>query len=67
MALVTVEYVGPFDAVDVPAVGAVGENAVKRGGSVQVSAEVAAGLLEQPDNWREAKPAKAAAGEKGEG
>ena len=48
MALVEVEYVGPFDAVTVPAVGA----EVSRGGVLKVSPDVAAGLLEQPDNWR---------------
>ena len=63
MALVQVEYVGVFDEVHVPSVGAT----VRRGDAVAVSGEVAAGLLEQPDNWREAKPVKAAAGEKGEG
>ena len=52
--MVEVEYVGPFDEVTVPSIGAT----VKAGGSVKVSAEVAAGLLEQPDNWVAAKAAK---------
>ena len=59
MALVEVEYVGPFDAVTVPAVGA----DVARGGVLKVSPDVAAGLLEQPDNWRQVA-AKAAKDEK---
>lgn len=51
--MVEVEYIGPLGEVVVPSVGAT----VKAGGSVKVSAEVAAGLLEQPDNWRAAKAA----------
>lgn len=43
-------YVGPYDEVDVPALNAT----VKRGDSVEVTAEEAAGLDAQPDNW--AKP-----------
>ncbi len=57
--MVEVEYVGPFDEVVVPSIGAT----VAAGGTVKVSAEVAAGLLEQPDNWREVA-AKAAKSEK---
>ena len=63
MALVQVEYVGVFEEVHVPSIGAT----VKRGETVAVSADAASGLLAQPDNWREAKPLKAAASEKGEG
>ena len=46
--MVEVEYVGPLGAVFVPLIGA----EVVAGTPVKVSAEVAAGLLEQPDNWR---------------
>lgn len=52
--LVEVQYVGPFDEVTVPSIGAT----VARGGVLKVSAEMAAGLLEQPDNWVAAKAAK---------
>jgi len=62
MALVEVEYIGPFDGVEVPIVDAVGDKAVKRGGTLKVSAEVAASLLEQPDNWREVVAVKAPKG-----
>lgn len=43
-------YVGPHDEVDVPDLGVT----VKRGESVEVTAEQAAVLDEQPANW--AKP-----------
>lgn len=57
---VALQYVGPFDEVLVPAIGAT----VKRGVPVEVSAEVAgaapsegdlgSGLLAQPTNWQPA-------------
>ena len=59
--MVEIEYVGPFDSATIPAVGAV----VAHGGTVKVSAEVAEGLLAQPDNWRQVA-AKAAKSEKAE-
>ena len=49
--MVEIEYIGPLGAVFVPAIGA----EVVAGTPVKVSAEVAAGLLEQPDNWRAVK------------
>ena len=61
MGLVQVEYVGPLGSMTVPAVDGVAEP----GKPLSVSAEVAAGLLEQSDIWREVKPSKGA--EKGEG
>jgi len=50
-----IKYVGPHDAVDVPAAGLEG---VKRGAVVEVSNELADSLLEQVDNWRGAPVAK---------
>lgn len=58
MALVQVEYVGPLGSVRVPSVDGVAE----AGKPINVSAEVAAGLLEQPDNWREVVAVKAPKG-----
>lgn len=58
MALVRIEYVGPHWAVLVPSLSV----EVKRGESVEVSEEAAAGLLEQDDNWRKAEPAKSGKG-----
>lgn len=58
--MVEVEYVGPLGEVTVPSIGAT----VAAGGTVKVSAEVAASLLEQVDNWR---PVAAAKGDKGKG
>lgn len=43
-----VKYVGPHDAVEVPALGVV----CGRGESVEVDATTAKALLEQPDNWQ---------------
>lgn len=50
----TVTYVGPFDEVTVPAAGVTCRN----GEPVEVDADLAAGLLEQPDNWQPAQAAK---------
>lgn len=50
-------YVGAHDEVEVPALGAV----VKRGEQVEVDADLAAALDEQPGNW--AKPNTKAAKE----
>lgn len=50
-------YVGPHSEVEVPALGVV----VKHGGSVEVDADLAALLDEQPSNW--AKPNTKAAKE----
>lgn len=57
-----IKYVGPFDAVEVPALG----RDVKRGEPIEVEdAEIAKSLLEQKDNWqRVSKPAKKAAAKK---
>lgn len=48
-------YVGPFDAVEIF------EQTVRRGDQVEVDADTAASLDEQPDNW--AKPQTKAAKE----
>lgn len=58
MALTSVTYVGPFDAVHVPSLGV----DVQRGQSIRVTADVAGtlptdegpgtGLLAQPSNWQ---------------
>lgn len=68
MADVPVVYVGPFDAVEICAVGADGAyfeiDGVVKGAAVSVPEWVAkgspgfGGLLDQPDNWQAAKPAK---------
>jgi len=47
-----VKYVGPFEAVNVPALA----DDVERGVAVHVSDELAASLLDQPDNWAPAEP-----------
>lgn len=52
-----IRYCGPHDVVEIAATGQV----VARGDTVDVAdAELAAALLEQPDNWQPTK-AKAAA------
>lgn len=48
-------YVGPFDSVDIL------EFTVRRGEQIEVDADLAAKLDEQPDNW--AKPQTKAAKE----
>lgn len=54
--MIKLTYVGPHDAVHVPAIGA----DVARGETLDVAdAELAAALLEQTDNWQPAKPAPA--------
>lgn len=47
-------YVGMFDSVFVRELGEHGTD-VKRGEAVEVSDELGARLLEQPDNWQVAK------------
>jgi hypothetical protein len=48
-----VVYVGPFEAVDVEhQVGVAHAVTAYRGSPVDVPEHVAAGLLEQPSNWR---------------
>lgn len=49
-----VTYVGPHDEVYVPAAGV----SCRNGESVEVAADVATALLEQPDNWRAAAKQK---------
>jgi hypothetical protein len=49
----SITYVGPFDAVHVPALAA----EVRKNESVEADTDTAKSLLEQGDNW---KPAKAA-------
>lgn len=56
MTLLEVQYVGPLDAVTLPSVGVT----VEAGATITVSAEIAAGLLAQPDNWREPAASPAA-------
>lgn len=46
-----ITYVGSYDEVEVPSIGAV----CKRGAVVEVSDSVADSLLEQPDNWQPMK------------
>lgn len=68
MAEVPVVYVGPFDVVEINAAGPDGAlfnlDGVVRGVAVNVPEWVAkgspgfGGLLDQPDNWQAAKPAK---------
>lgn len=59
MALVSVTYVGPFDEVVFFQRGI--ERTAVNGEPVEVPADVADGLLEQPDNWQPtAKPSKTA-------
>lgn len=54
-----VKYVGPFEAVQVPAAGGV---TVERGKSIDVDEAVARSLCQQKDNWeRTSKPRKKAA------
>lgn len=50
-ATVRITYVGPHDAVDVPAAGVTG---LARGETVEVGSGLAASLLEQPTNWQPA-------------
>lgn len=51
-----IKYVGPCgDGVEIAATGQV----VAKGEVVDVSDELGAGLLEQPENWQPASPAKA--------
>jgi hypothetical protein len=47
-----VQYVGPFDEVEVPALGAI----VKRGKPVEVDSDLAKEMLKQEDNWERPKP-----------
>jgi hypothetical protein len=49
-------YVGGIDEVEVP-LPTGGVVACKRGGECDIPDSVAAGLLDQPDNWRRAKEA----------
>lgn len=58
-----VTYIGPFDEVDLPAIG----QAVKRGQAVEVPAATARALAAQGDSWKAAgskKPRKKAAAKK---
>jgi hypothetical protein len=48
-------YVGPHDEVDLPAASAI----VRRGEAVEVSAELAAQLDEQPENWADPRTSAA--------
>lgn len=48
-------YQGPFDAVDIPALG---DLRCERGEPVDIPADVAKGLLEQGDNWEKDTPKK---------
>lgn len=50
-ALVSVKYVGGEKAVEVDLDG-LGEVEIVQGQTVQVAADVAASLLEQPANWQ---------------
>ncbi|WP_332645111.1 hypothetical protein [Aeromicrobium sp.] len=52
MSTTPVKYVGPFDAVEVPAANLL---EVKNGETVEVDADLAKSLLDQPDNWRPGK------------
>ena len=45
-------YIGPFEAVEVPAAGAV----VERLKWVEMDTEIARSLLEQEDNWERKPP-----------
>ncbi len=51
-----VTYIGPLDAVEIASTGQI----VERDETVDVSAEIGAGLLEQTDAWRGDAPAKTA-------
>jgi hypothetical protein len=52
MATTRVTYSGPFAAVDMNLGGVI--LTVRQGETVEVDAEEAAALLEQPDNWQPA-------------
>lgn len=49
-----VRYIGPFDEVEVPAIGQV----VKRLKPIEVDGDLAKAMLDQPDNWERPKPSK---------
>lgn len=53
-SLVRIAYVGPFDAVEIAETAQV----VERGGTVEVTEDLALRLLDQPSNWSRPKPAK---------
>jgi hypothetical protein len=55
-------YVGPHDAVVIEVAPQLNET-VAQGGDVEVSDQLGASLLDQPDNWQPAKSAKTAAKE----
>lgn len=55
--MATRTYTGPHDEVEVPALGLV----VKQGEQIEVSADDAKLLDEQPDNWSKATASKTAA------
>lgn len=50
------KYTGPYDEVDVPDAGLT----VKRNQTIEVSAELAEGLLVQKDNWTKTTATKSA-------
>lgn len=54
-------YVGPIDEIEIAATGQV----VKRDGTVEVTQQLAASLLEQPENWERAG-SKTSTSEEGE-
>jgi len=70
--MTTVVYVGPFDEIEHQQTteawssDSVGWTVTKHGAEVEVSDEIAALLLEQPDNWQPAKPAKTKTNTKGD-
>lgn len=50
------KYIGPYDEVDVPEARLV----VKRNQTIEVSGELAEGLLCQEDNWKKTTATKSA-------
>lgn len=70
--MTTVVYVGPFDEVEHQqtteawASDTVGWAVTKRGAEVEVTDEIAALLLEQPDNWALPKTKTTKASTKGD-
>lgn len=49
-----VEWHGPFDEVEVPALGTI----VKRGKPIEVDSDLAKEMLKQEDNWKRPAPSK---------